>query len=118
MTERPPVHWGHIGAETAKSAAAKLEKGERKEMTRFPFDNVAIAEEDLIAVKEEVEQVRQARLLELQGTDTCAENERPSHSLGQSQGDHNLGQSECDKGMFWERPGQQTWCNARVSCVE
>lgn len=76
------------------------------EMTPFPFDNVAIAEEDLIAVKEEVEQVRQARLLELQGADTCAENERPSHSLGQSRGDHNLGQSECDKGMFWERPGQ------------
>jgi hypothetical protein len=56
MTERPPVHWGNIGAETAKSAAAKLEKGKRMEMTRFPFD--AIAEEDLTAVKEEVEQVR------------------------------------------------------------
>jgi hypothetical protein len=106
MTGRPSVHWGNIGAETAKSAVAKLEKGKRMEMTPFPFDNVAIAEEDLTAVKEEVEQVRKARLLEFQGTDTCAENERPGHSLEQSQRDHNLGQSECDKGVFWERPRQ------------
>lgn len=118
MTERPPVHWGHIGAETAKSAAATLEKGKRIEMTPFPFDNVAIAEEDLIAVKEEVEQVRQARLLELQGTDTCVENERPGLSLEQNQCDHNLGQSECDKAILWKSSRHKAWCNAWVCRAE
>lgn len=75
MTEGQPVHWGNIGAETAKSAAALLEKGETIEMKRFPFDNIAVGE-DLEAVKKEVEQVRQAHPLELQGTDTCAQKMR------------------------------------------
>lgn len=57
MTKRPPVCWGEIDAETAKSATALLEKGKRIEkMERFPFDNIAI-EDDLKAVKDEVEQV-------------------------------------------------------------
>lgn len=57
-----PVHWGNIDAETAKSAAALLEKGKRIEtMERFPFDNIAI-DNDLKAVKEEVEQVRIAHI--------------------------------------------------------
>lgn len=56
MTEGEPIHWGNIDAETAKHAVVKLEKAQRFEVTPFPFDNVAITEEDLVAVKEEVEQ--------------------------------------------------------------
>lgn len=59
MTERQPVHWGNIGATTAESAAALLEKGNRIEMKRTPFDSIEI-EEDLGAVKKEAEEVRQA----------------------------------------------------------
>lgn len=66
MTARQSVHWGNIDAETAKSAAALLEKGERIEMKRFPFDNISI-DEELEAVKKEVEQVCQAHPIVLRG---------------------------------------------------
>lgn len=79
MTEKQPVHWGNIGAETAKSGAALLEKGRRVEMKRFPFDNIAI-DEDLEAVKKEAEQVRQAHPSELQEIDCHADYERPRQS--------------------------------------
>lgn len=118
MTEGEPIHWGNIDAETAKHAVVKLEKAQRFEVTPFPFDNVAITEEDLVAVKEEVEQVRIEHPPEPHETDTCAENERAGHSLEQSQCDHNMGQGECDEKVFWERPRQQAWCNARFSCAE
>lgn len=43
MDESPPRHWGSIDAETAESAAAVLERGERRENRGYPFSNITIA---------------------------------------------------------------------------
>ena len=56
MTDGRPVYRGRIGTETAKSAEVLLQKGNRVETERFPFDNIAV-ETGLEAVKDEVEQV-------------------------------------------------------------
>lgn len=104
MTERPPVHWGDIDADTAESAATLLENGEISKRELLPFNNIAITE-GLEAVKEKVEQVRMAHPSEPQGIDTCAANEKSGYGLGYSQLDNILGQSKCDKQMVWSRPG-------------
>jgi hypothetical protein len=80
------VHWGNVDAETAKSAAALLEKGKRIEMKRFPFDNITI-DEELEAVRKDAEQVGQAHPPTLQRPDHHAGYERQSsrheHILGE-----------------------------------
>lgn len=77
MTDRQPVHWGNIGAETAKSAAALLENGERHENQGYPFANIAVTgqggassngQSDLREIrdaKNEVEQVCRTQPLKL-----------------------------------------------------
>jgi hypothetical protein len=60
MVEEKPVHWGNIDAETAKRAEALMEKAERNEWKRFPFDEVVIEQGSpaIKDVKEDVEEVR------------------------------------------------------------
>lgn len=60
MVERQ-LHWGNISA-----AEALLQKGERIETERFPFDNIAI-DKGLEAVKDEVETVCDAHSLDCRG---------------------------------------------------
>jgi hypothetical protein len=117
MTEKQPVHWGNIGTTTAESAAALLEKGNRVEMKRTPFDSIEI-DEDLGAVKKEAEEVRQAYAPELQGTNTCAENKRAGHSSGPSRCEDILGKGPCDKKNIWKNPTQRARHDARLCCFE
>jgi hypothetical protein len=58
--EGQPVHWGNVDAETAKRAEGLMEKAERNELERFPFDEVLIEQGSpaIKDVKEEVEEVR------------------------------------------------------------
>jgi hypothetical protein len=84
MAAGEPVHWGNIEAGSAKLAAALLEKGERREMKRFPFDTIVVDEElqEVVNVKEEVEHVRQVHPSRLQGTNTNTGFDRPERDLG------------------------------------
>jgi hypothetical protein len=82
MAEEQPVYWGSIKADTAGDAMASLKHGDRKEMKRFPFDNVVAAGENLIGVKKEVEDVCQPHVVWLQSTDTCADLGRPERNVG------------------------------------
>lgn len=117
MTEIQPVHWGNILTTTAESAEALLERGKRVEMKRSPFDSIEI-DEDLGAVKKEAEEVRQAQAPKLQGTDTCADNQRAGHSSGPSRCEHILGKGPCDKEDIWKNPTQCARHEAGLCCFE
>lgn len=103
--------------ETAKNATAQLEKGERKEIEDFLFDNIVIPS-DLEAVKDEVEKVRKLHLFAREGLTRCVEDDNPCRRFGHRERKHNLGHVRHNKGLVWTCSRQHIWCDAWVCRVE
>lgn len=103
MKPAQPVHWGNINIETAKDAAARSEKRDRKETKDGPFDSIVDAS-DLGDVKAEVEEVRQVHPSAFKGLTCRVENASLGCSSQQNKRDHNLGTIRYNKGLVWLGP--------------